>query len=397
MPQKPTLNRRRFLNAMGGTAAVFLPSLATPGFVRAATPQLRNGKILILVELAGGNDGLNTVVPTDDDQYQALRPRIGIAKSDTLTLDAATGLNPQMRGMADLWEDGHLQIVEGVGYPNPNRSHFRSIEIWNAGTGSETYDSTGWVSDAFSIAKPEALDADGLVIGGEMGPLQGAGRFSALRDLDGFGETLGYVDQGQHAVRPDLDPMAHVLSTYESTHLMGSHILAKLEATQEKDWDFPYSELGWQLRNVARLLDAGVDAPVFKVVQGGYDTHAWQRGTHDYLLGELSQAIGAFSKIMRDMGRWENVVVLTYSEFGRRAYENGSEGTDHGTAAPVFIAGGGINPGRTGGRPMLDQLDQGDLVHSTDYRRLYAGLLRDLWQLDDNPFAAQGFEGLKIT
>lgn len=394
MTDKFSKTRRRILQAMGTTA--LLPSLATPGFLSAASNQPISGKVLVLVELAGGNDGLNTVIPTQDSTYYALRPNIGIARSELLNLDAETGLNPQMRGIADLWEGGDLQIVEGVGYPNPNRSHFRSIEIWNAGTGSETFDSTGWIADAFQSARPDAADADGLVIGGEMGPLQGAGRFSAMRDIDNFGDALDYVDQAKHPVRQKQSPLAHVLATYESAHLTGTNILSKLENTREKDWDFPYSELGWQLRNAARLLDAGVDVPVIKVVQGGYDTHAGQRGTHDYLLQELSEAVGAFATILKRMGRWDDVVVVTYSEFGRRAYENGSLGTDHGTAAPVIVTGGAVAGGLNGARPSLVNLDAGDLRFTTDYRQLYAGLLRDLWGLGDNPFAQQGFDGLGI-
>ena len=396
MKKHDQISRRKFLRAFGASSSTLLPSLAIPGFLQAATALPASNQVLILVELAGGNDGLNTVVPTDDDRYQSLRPRIGLAKSETLALDQTTGLHPKMRGFADLWEQGDLQIVEGVGYPSPNRSHFRSIEIWNAGTGAESFDNLGWVAGAFAKRPPVNMDADGLVIGGEMGPLQGPGRYSAMRDLNRYNEALGFVENEEHPVRANQSPLQHVLDTYESAYLTGSNILAKLEKSYEKDWSIPYSDLGQQLHSVARLLDAGVTAPVMKVVQNGYDTHANQRGTHDYLLEELSLALTSFSRVIQQMGRWDDITIVTYSEFGRRAYENGSAGTDHGTAAPVFVLGGAVNGGLSGSRPSLEALEDGDLKFTTDYRQVYAGLLADLWGMKSSSFTEQGFAGLKI-
>lgn len=381
-------SRRKFLQALGSAA---LPSLALPGFAAAAGSPLTGSNILVLVELSGGNDGLNTVIPTADPRYRELRPNIGIKASDAITLDQKSGLHPAMADMAALWDAGDLQIIEGVGYPNPNRSHFRSIEIWNSGSGADGIEQRGWVNASLTEeAVQGASDALGLVLGGEMGPLKGQGRFSAVRDVDTFGYMLESLPGMRHAVRPtsELSPLDHVLATYDSAQTTGDRIYHKLERNQNRRWNFPETELGQQLRTAVRLLDAGVSVPVLKVVQGGYDTHDNQEDAHAALLGELSEAVGAFAKAMQKIGLWDQVTVVTFSEFGRRAYENASFGTDHGTAAPVFVAGGKVAGGFTGTRPSLIDLFDNDLVHTTDYRRIYDALLSDLWSIDENPFSS---------
>ena len=382
-----TPNRRRFLQALGSAA---LPSLALPGFAQAAGAKITNENILVLIELSGGNDGLNTVIPVTDPRYHELRPTIGINRSDAITLDGDTGLHPEMGTLVGLWDAGDLQIVEGVGYPNPNRSHFRSIEIWNSGSGPDGLDQLGWVTTTLGHAQiAGARDAHGLVLGGEMGPLKGPGRFSAVRNVDEYVYMLDNLPGMKHAVRPkpEISPLDHVLATYDSAQHTGERIYQKLERSQDRQWSFPQSELGEQLRTAARLLDAGVSVPVLKVVQGGYDTHDNQQGSHPYLLQDLSNSIGAFAKAMKQIGLWDQVTVVTFSEFGRRAYENSSNGTDHGTAAPVFVAGGKVSGGFTGQRPSLTELYDNDLIHTTDYRRVYDALLTELWGISDNPFA----------
>lgn len=384
-----TPSRRRLLQCLGAGAAS-LPLISMPGFVTAAGATPTPGNILVLIELAGGNDGLNTVVPLKDDAYHALRPEIGITADNTLTLDADTGLHSSMRGMADIWEDGGLQVVQGVGYPNPNRSHFRSIEIWNAGRGADSRDRQGWISAGLDGNPQPALDADGLVLGGGMGPLDGAGRFSAIRDEEMFFETFQYLPGDMHPVRPDTaqTPLAHVLETYDSARITGDAILKRLDNSAARNFAFPESALGEQLRTATRLLDAGVELSVLKVVQDGYDTHDSQPDQHSYLLDDLSQSISAFRDAMQDIGLWDQITVVTFSEFGRTARENASGGTDHGTAAPVFIAGGKVQGGLSGRTPSLTQLVDDDLVHTTDYRAIYTALLKDLWKLDSPIFQA---------
>jgi len=364
-----------------------LPAITLPGFVSAAGATPTTGKTLVLIELAGGNDGLNTVIPITDPAYRGLRPRIGISRTQTLTLDADTGLHPSMRGLTRLWEAGDLGIVEGVGYPNPNRSHFRSIEIWHAGQGAASKERDGWIAQAFASGAPMGTDADGLLIGGSMGPLRGAGRFTALENEETFLDTLQNLESAPHAVRPqETSALAHVLDTYESAQITGTTIANRLERGAMRDFDFPDGDLGEQLRAVARLLDAGVEVPVFKVVHEGFDTHDNQPERHAELLAQLSDGIWAFSRAAHAMGRWNDIAVVTYSEFGRTARENGSEGTDHGTAAPVFVAGGSVRGGFSGARVDLTRLYRNDLVHTTDYRALYEGLLTGLWSIESPLF-----------
>ena len=382
-------SRRRFLSALGA-GATSLPLITLPGFVTAAGRPKPSGNVLILVELAGGNDGLNTVVPITDPRYRGdLRREIGLEASATLKLDQDTGLHPSLRGMANIWETGDMQIVEGVGYPDPNRSHFRSIEIWNAGLGAQSKAQQGWISSNLTGSTLEQQsDAGGLTLGGDMGPLAGAGRFSAMRDEGAFFDGLEQLGNMQHAVRATNagSPLDHVLKTYESAHITGEAIRGKLETSAARRWDFPETSLGYQLKTAARLLDAGVEVPVLKVVLGGFDTHDAQPDQHAALLNELSEAITVFSAAMKDAGLWDQITIATYSEFGRTARENASSGTDHGTAAPVFVMGGQVRGGLSGARPSLEALVDDDLAFTTDYRRLYQAFLRDLWQMEAAEF-----------
>ena len=390
-------SRRRFLTALGA-GVTGLPLIALPGFVRAATASVPEGNMLVLIELVGGNDGLNTVVPVSDPKYHSLRPEIGLKRHEVLRLDDETGLHPAMRGFADLWQDGHAQIIEGVGYPEPNRSHFRSIEIWNSGLGTREKGRDGWVASAFADGPPAGSDIEGIVLGGDMGPLAGPGRFTAMRDTTEFMDTIGNLSAAPHAVRrqANLSPLEHVLATYDSAFITGDAISRRLEASRDKGWSFPDTELGNQLHTAARLLDAGVSVPVLKVVQSGYDTHDGQPDRHAKLLGDLCAAITAFASAAKDMGRWQQITLLTYSEFGRTARENASAGTDHGTAAPVLLVGGQVMAGRSGQRPSLDALVDGEMAFTTDYRSLYAGVLRDLWSIDAPMFDLAGAARLRV-
>ncbi|ASP35315.1 DUF1501 domain-containing protein [Labrenzia sp. VG12] len=386
-------SRRRFLQALGVGVTSALPSLGLPGFLRAAEAAPTPDHLLVLVELAGGNDGLNTHVPHKDPQYRHLRPEIGLDTAQLIMLDGETGLHPSLKPLGAHWERGELQIVEGVGYPNPNRSHFRSIEIWNSGGGPDSLSSSGWISSALSIAdRSSRADADGLVLGGEMGPLAGPGRFSAIRDVDAYLGALDLVGDRRHPVRPASthSPMQHVLDAYESAQVTGEQIRKKLDRYRGRRWAFPETGLGDQLHVAARLLDAGVEVPVIKVVQDGYDTHEGQSGTHAALLDDLSTSLHVFAEALRQIGLWHRTTIVTYSEFGRRARENGSAGTDHGTAAPVIVLGGSVAGGLGGRRPSLDSLVDDDLVFTTDYREVYHALLRDLWGLEAGAY--DGFE-----
>ncbi len=410
---KLSMNRRNWLRLLGASAAA-LPMLSTPAW--AAGAMAGGNHCLILIELEGGNDGLNTLIPFRDDNYHRARPTLALSGSDVLGLNSESGLHPSLGGLAKAWERGDLRLIEGVGYPDPNRSHFRSIEIWNAGLGAQSNDTQGWISRLMNGADGvQALDTDGIRLGGEMGPLRGPGRFTGLEEIEGFFEqtdalraagVLGEYDDATtgntmnaggmaglmdtsnraHAVRPAGGNAAldHVLSVHSNALGTADLLERKIRASAQRDFNMPDSLLGLQLTVALQLLDAGVTTPVFKVSHGGFDTHANQEEEHAFLLLELDEALAGFERAARDMGLWDQVTLMTYSEFGRRFYENGSAGTDHGTAAPVILAGGAVRGGLGGQRPSLEARDlvDRDMVHTTDFRSVYAGLARDLWGLD---------------
>lgn len=393
-----SMNRRNWLRLMGASA-LSLPLTAAPTW--AAGAGLGKDHTLILIELEGGNDGLNTLIPYRDDNYRRVRPTLALSSREVLQLGSDMGLHPSLLGLARGWERGEVRLVEGVGYPNPNRSHFRSIEIWNAGLGADTKETQGWVSrlmDQDSLG----LDADGITLGGEMGPLRGPGRFTGLEEIEAFFDqaealrtagVLGGYDDGMddgstmmHSVRPSGGNAAldHLLSVHSNAVGTADLLERKLRQAANRDFDMPDSTLGLQLAAALQLLDAGVTTPVLKVSHGGFDTHAYQAEAHAFLLQELDEAMRGFERAARDMGIWNNVTLMTYSEFGRRFHENGSEGTDHGTAAPVILAGGKVAGGFGGARPSLEDRDliEDDMVHTTDFRSVYSGVARDLWGLD---------------
>lgn len=424
MTTELSMNRRSWLRLLGASAAA-LPVLSTP--VWAAGAATGGNHSLILIELEGGNDGLNTLIPFRDDNYHRARPTLALSGSEVLGLNSDSGLHPSLGGLARTWERGDLRLIEGVGYPDPNRSHFRSIEIWNAGMGADSKATQGWISRLMS--SPEGgleLDTDGIRLGGEMGPLRGPGRFTGLEEIEGFFEQTdalraagvlgGYEDDDEiggtmgagtmgagmddtsaaaHAVRPSGGNAAldHVLSVHSNALGTADLLERKIRASAQRDFGMPDSLLGLQLTVALQLLDAGVSTPVFKVSHGGFDTHASQAEAHAFLLTELDEALAGFERAARDMGLWEQVTLMTYSEFGRRFYENGSAGTDHGTAAPVILAGGAVKGGLGGQRPSLEARDlvDRDMVHTTDFRSVYAGVARDLWGLD--PTRAVGGQG----
>ncbi len=397
-----SMNRRNWLRLMGASA-LSLPLTTAPAW--AAGAGLGKDHTLILIELEGGNDGLNTLIPYADDNYQRVRPTLALSGRDVLQLGGDMGLHPSLSGLAKGWERGQVRLIEGVGYPNPNRSHFRSIEIWNAGLGADTKETQGWVSRLMNQSTL-GLDADGIGLGGEMGPLRGPGRFTGLEEIEEFfdqaealrtaGVLGGYDDgtmgsatmmmDGGHSVRPSGGNAAldHLLSVHSNAVGTADLLERKLRQAANRDFSMPDSALGLQLAAALQLLDAGVTTPVMKVAHGGFDTHAYQAEEHAFLLQELDTAMAAFERAAREIGVWNNVTLMTYSEFGRRFHENGSEGTDHGTAAPVLLAGGKVAGGFGGARPSLarEDLVEDDMVHTTDFRAVYAGIVQDLWGLD---------------
>jgi len=404
----PPMTRRNFLRAtsilaLAHSAPSFLLRTAGAGDVQRALAALPDERILVVVQLAGGNDGLNMLVPFGDDAYYRARPTIGIPAPDALKLSDGVGLHPRMTSMADLWGKGQLGIVQGVGYPNPNRSHFRSTEIWETAVDSDKVSKTGWIGrylDARCSGAPHLEPTLAIAIKNQRPQsFEGTkGLGVAVDSPERFGYLDGRDDDDNETTFEGLNKVDG--NTYESSGNASLDFLRQttMNATLSADKvrraaslyrggiEYPGSALAQDLRDVARLIAGGMPTRLYYVSHGGFDTHAGQRGPHERLLGELSDALAAFQRDLEYQGQAQRVLTMTFSEFGRRVSENASGGTDHGTAAPMFLMGACATAGLHGAAPSLTKLDRGDdLIHTTDFRGVYASVLRDWFGADPSP------------
>jgi uncharacterized protein (DUF1501 family) len=367
------MQRREFLQMLSAAPlAVWL------GDTRAAGAVSGYQRLLVLVELKGGNDGLNTVIPYADANYARLRPRLAIARDQIAQLDATTGLHPSLKPLMKPWQAGELAVVQGVGYPQPNLSHFRSIEIWDTASDSNDYLDQGWLSQVFTkFPPPRAYAADGVVIASpELGPLAGGStRAVALSNPEQFMRQAQGMEAGASGARNPA--LAHLLKVEDDIQ----QAARGLKSSHQFRTSFPRSQFGVSLRTAAQVVAAQSPVAVIRVTLNGFDTHSNQLQTHARLLTELADGLVAFKSAMQEIGRWDSTLVMTYAEFGRRPQENGSGGTDHGTAAPHFMLGGKVKGGLYGERPSLTSLDGGNLRHTTDFRSLYATVTEKWWGL----------------
>jgi uncharacterized protein (DUF1501 family) len=364
------------------------------------------GRVLIIVQLDGGNDGLNTVVPYKDDDYRKARPRLQLAEKAVLKIDDHVGFHPALRGFARLLESRQLAVVQSVGYPNPSRSHFDSMAIWHtakAGTTTwdaaknryNTDDTAGWLARALDARPPvPGGDVSAMHVSSELLPQALAGgqrHVPSLASLEQFRRRLGLPEAaGAAAQRAALDQVASsggggpgsLLSFVQGSAALTYQSSARLEGVLAAGPGAGYPEeygLARRLRLIGQLVKAGLSTSLYYTQLGGFDTHAGQPFQHQNLLFELGASVQAFAADLVKSGDGERVVVLVFSEFGRRLGENASAGTDHGTAAPVFLAGASVKAGLHGPYPNLRDLDDGgDPKFALDFRRVYAALL-DKW------------------
>jgi len=366
--------RRDFLRLIG--AGALIPWNAQLAF--AAAPAADYRRLLVLVELKGGNDGLNSVIPYADASYYRLRPRLGIAHDQVVQLDAASGLHPALKPLWPLWQAQELAIVQGVGYPKPNLSHFRSIEIWDTASDSDDYLEQGWLSQVFGRnPPPRPFAADGVVVGSsELGPLAG-GSTRAIA-LVNTGQFLRQAKQMEASSRQSRNPaLAHLLKVEGDIRQAASG----LKSGHSFRTDFPKNGFGNNIKTAAQVVAANAGVAVIRLSHNGFDTHSNQLNVHARLLTELAEGLAAFKSAMQELKRWDTTLVMTYAEFGRRPQENGSGGTDHGTANAHFLLGGCVQGGLYGERPALTQLDGGNLRHAVDFRQLYATAAERWWGL----------------
>ncbi len=372
--------RRDFLKTSAG-ATLVASSASLPGFLASTAGAAtigRDERILVVVQLSGGNDGLNTVVPYEDDRYHALRPTLRVDKGSVHKLDDALGLHPSMSAMKGLYDDGQLGVVMNVGYPNPNRSHFRAMDIWHTARPEQDDIETGWLGRAADAQRDAAYC---MHLANEPLPLSlHAERVSvpSIADIEAFRLRDGGLDIAA-AVRERRRGAAEDLLFVQRTAVAACDQARRLEGLADgAHGDYPAYELASRLSQISRLIGAGFPTRVYYTSLGGFDTHARQELTHPALLTELSESIGAFYRDLTARGEADRVLLLTFSEFGRRVGENAGRGTDHGAAAPMMLAGPACRSGIIGSPPDLTDLDQGDLRHRVDFRSIYADVL-DRW------------------
>ena len=372
----------------------------------------KDDPILVAIQLAGGNDGLNTLIPYNDDLYYKARPRLGIAADKVLKLNDQLGFNPNLGLLKELYDEGHLSIQQGVGYPNPNRSHFRSTEIWQSASDANEVLSKGWLGRYFDNHCSGADASIGLALKSQMplafasdghkgiafknvkqyklqGTRQGAVMRASDEDEEFFDAMNGIDDGGSvssfgHAGAPDGVGVLDYLEKVAMNAKVSSEDIQKILKRNDQGGKFPSNGFGKDLATVAQLIGAGYSTRVYFVNQGGFDTHANQEGSHARLMKDFSGGMHAFMKEMKRQGNQKRVLVMVFSEFGRRVKENSSGGTDHGAAAPLFMFGGSVQGGIHGLTPSLapEELYRGDLKHTTDFRSVYATVLKRHLKVD---------------
>lgn len=379
------LSRRQLL-IDGLRVSALAPTVALLGSRR---PGSSGERVLVVVQLTGGNDGLNTVVPFSQDAYYRLRPTLALKRSSLHALDGDCGLHPALEELRPIFDDARLNVVQGVGYPKANRSHFRSLEIWHSADPEGAAKGLGWLgrmADQIVAAAPGSMPA--LHVGDEDMPLALMGR-SVFAPSVSDENSLRLSDlQGLERERTSLladEPGAPNELRFLRASARNAYEAAKrMERAVERPSSAKYPDLtlARKLRLVAKLVAGGFDTRLFLVTLGGFDTHARQAALHAALLEELARSLSAFQHDLRTCGAGERVLTLVFSEFGRRAEENASRGTDHGAAAPVFLLGGPGRGGLLGSPPDLERLSDGDVGHTTDFRALYTTIERDWMGLE---------------
>ena len=383
------IKRRSFLQ-VGSLATA---SLMLPKFLKAFEQPLAvppGNKVLVVLQLSGGNDGLNTVIPIRNDIYYKVRPRLGIAKDKALLLTDETGLHPSLTTFKELYDDGSLGIMNGVGYPNPDRSHFRSMDIWHSASNSNEYVYTGWLgryldAQCAGCDKPtQALEIDdvlSMALKGEQ--MKGLAMKDPKRLYNTANEKFFKDIAANHKDEAGEQPVDYLYKTMAETISSADYIYQQSKLRPSKT-QYPTTELGKSFQTISSLIQSDINTKVYYVSLGSFDTHVAQEFQQKRLFTEMNDAIKAFVKDLKENNRFDDVLITTFSEFGRRVSQNASGGTDHGTANNMFMIGGGLKQkGVLNAMPDLNKLQDGDLKHSVDFKDVYATILKNWLNADD--------------
>jgi uncharacterized protein (DUF1501 family) len=413
-------DRREFLRL---TSTLFATSSTAPAFLTqtawAAHKQgPQNDRVLVVLQLTGGNDGLNTVVPFTDDNYRRLRPKLHLADAKLHKLNDRLGLHPSLKGLARLFDNEQLAIIQSVGYPHPNRSHFESMSVWHTAPndaqlqhGRPSLGERGWLARAIDereSAAEQSRAAAALRIGlGEMPqallgcrvPIPALGDLEQLKRGAGFLNAT-YLEMQLAGWQPSASESANPLlaaarSGAVAVQATAEHV-AKIDLAKSSQAKYPDQPLAAQLRTIAQLLQAGFPTSIYFTEMGGFDTHSRQADTHNYLLQSVGGSLGAFVEDMNKNVPSRPLLVLVYSDFGRRLQENASLGTDHGTAAPVLLLGSHVAAGIHGPYPDLANLVDDDPLFAIDFRAVYGAILEDWLGLTSESVLGRRFDSLKV-
>ncbi|OQS42463.1 DUF1501 domain-containing protein [Chromobacterium haemolyticum] len=386
--------RRQFLKAMaGGLMVSVLPNLSW------ALAPAGYRRLLVLIELKGGNDGLNTVVPYASADYYRLRPGIAIPREQVLPLDERLGLHPAMTGLLPLWQQRELAVLQGVGYPDPNLSHFRSIEIWETASNSQQYLSEGWLSRLFrEQPTPHDFAADGVVLSSQaLGPLDGGARAVVLSNPQDFARQAKLAADQGHA---GSGALGHILKVEGDIRQAAAELGQPAKPLAAADSPMaaprPTGAFAQAVATLADTLSRGVSIAVARITLTGFDTHGNQPPTQARLLGELADGIALLRTQLQQQGHWDDTLVLSYAEFGRRPRENGNRGTDHGTANVHFASGGRVRGGLYGQSPQLAGVSDGNLPYAIDFRQVYATAIQSWWGKDTHNVLGGRFAPLPL-
>lgn len=398
--------RRRFLNVSTAGAAVLSFGGLAPQPLAAAAASNSTERVLVVIELAGGNDGLNTVVPFSDDAYYKARPDLAIPKSNVLKINDSSGLHPSLKGFADLLEAGRLAIVQGVGYPDPNRSHFESMDIWHTCQRKNETRTDGWIGRFLESQKESSTDPSAIHLGYDKQPFAVMSRnirVPSIQSLEQFrlqgSEDSAFkkaVTELSEARRGDGNDLLNFVQSSTSSAIAASDRLVTSGKNYSSSVTYPATQLATQLQTVARLLASGLKTSVYYVQLNGFDTHSQQPAAHEGLLRQLSDAVKAFLDDIDLQKQSDRVTVMAFSEFGRRVEQNASEGTDHGTAGPMFLAGASIKPGLIGNSPNLRKLQDGDLQFDIDFRQVYAATLKSWFGCDPKSILLGDYQPVEV-
>lgn len=396
------IKRKEFIQIGSlATACMLLPKFLKAFEGQAMVPQ--GNKVVVILQLSGGNDGLNTVIPVRNDLYYKARPRLGIARDKALSLTDEVGLNPALTGFKELYDDGSLGIINSVGYPNPDRSHFRSMDIWQTGSQSSEYWNNGWVgryldAQCNGCDKPtQAIEIDDILSLAMKGDhIKGIAVKDPKRLYGTANEKFFKEVMKNHTDDPGDHSADYLYKTMAET-LSSADYIFQQSKLHPSNADYPKTELGNSMKTIASLIYSEINTKVYYVSLGSFDTHINQEGQQQRLFTEMNDAVKAFVKDLKGNNRFNDVMLFSFSEFGRRVAQNASNGTDHGTANNMFMISGGLKQkGLINPLPDLADLDEGDLKYKVDFKNVYATVLKKWLNADDKTILAKQYEYLNF-